>query len=118
MPDTILVVEDEPALRDTLVYNLKKDGFTVEAVGDGRSALESARRLNPNLIVLDIMLPELDGFEVAGILRKEMSTPILMLTARDDFDRVALITISGGVSPSKLPLLYCDRFIISEPLGL
>ena len=96
MPDSILVVEDEPALRDTLVYNLKKDGFTVEAVGDGRSALESARRLNPNLIVLDIMLPELDGFEVARLLRKEMSTPILMLTARDDeIDRVVGLEVGA-----------------------
>ena len=96
MPDTILVVEDEPALRDTLVYNLKKDGFTVEAVGDGRSALESARRLSPNLIVLDIMLPELDGFEVARILRREMSTPILMLTARDDeIDRVVGLEVGA-----------------------
>src|SRR4029077_15495061 len=89
MPETILIVEDEFALRDTLTYNLKKEGFTVEAVGDGRSALESARQLKPDLIVLDIMLPELDGFEVARILRKEMTTPILMLTARDDeIDRV------------------------------
>jgi DNA-binding response OmpR family regulator len=89
MPETILVVEDEFALRDTLTYNLKKDGLIVEAVGDGRAALESARRLKPDLIILDIMLPELDGFEVARILRKEMTTPILMLTARDDeIDRV------------------------------
>ena len=89
MPETILVVEDEFALRDTLTYNLKKDGLIVAAVGDGRSALESARRLKPDLIILDIMLPELDGFEVARILRKEMTTPILMLTARDDeIDRV------------------------------
>jgi len=89
MPETILIVEDEPALRDTLSYNLKKDGFTVEAVGDGRAALESARQLKPDLIILDIMIPELDGFEVARILRKEMTTPILMLTARDDeIDRV------------------------------
>ena len=89
MPETILIVEDEFALRDTLIYNLKKDGFTVEAVGDGRSALEAARKLKPDLVILDIMLPELDGFEVARILRKEMTTPILMLTARDDeIDRV------------------------------
>src|SRR5512141_693599 len=89
MPETILVVEDEFALRDTLTYNLKKEGFTVEAVGDGRAALESARKLKPDLVILDIMLPELDGFEVARILRKEMTTPILMLTARDDeIDRV------------------------------
>ena len=96
MPETILIVEDEPALRDTLTYNLKNDGFTVESVGDGRAALESARKLKPDLIILDIMLPELDGFEVARILRKEMSMPILMLTARDDeIDRVVGLEVGA-----------------------
>ena len=96
MPETILVVEDEPALRDTLSYNLKKDGFTVEAVGDGRTALDSARSLKPDLIVLDLMLPEIDGFEVCRILRKEMTTPILMLTARDDeIDRVVGLEVGA-----------------------
>ncbi|HET9914908.1 MAG TPA: response regulator transcription factor [Anaerolineales bacterium] len=96
MPESILVVEDEPALRDTLSYNLKKDGFAVEAVGDGRAALESARRLKPDLIVLDLMLPEIDGFEVCRILRKEMITPILMLTARDDeIDRVVGLEVGA-----------------------
>lgn len=96
MPETILIVEDEPALRDTLTYNLKKDGFAVEAVGDGRLALESARKLKPDLIILDIMLPELDGFEVARILRKEMTVPILMLTARDDeIDRVVGLEVGA-----------------------
>ncbi|MCK6538494.1 MAG: response regulator transcription factor [Anaerolineales bacterium] len=96
MPETILVVEDEPALRDTLSYNLKKDGFAVESVGDGRAALESARKLKPDLIILDIMLPELDGFEVARILRRETTTPILMLTARDDeIDRVVGLEVGA-----------------------
>lgn len=96
MPETILIVEDEPALRDTLSYNLKKDGFTVEAVGDGRTAVESARELKPDLIILDIMLPELDGLEVARIVRKEMNTPILMLTARDDeIDRVVGLEVGA-----------------------
>jgi DNA-binding response OmpR family regulator len=96
MAETILIVEDEPALRDTLSYNLEKDGFTVEAVGDGRSALESARQLKPDLIILDIMLPELDGLEVARIIRKEMNTPILMLTARDDeIDRVVGLEVGA-----------------------
>jgi len=96
MSEIILIVEDEPALRDTLTYNLKKNGFTVEAVGDGRSAIESARRLIPDLIILDIMLPELDGLEVARILRKEMNTPILMLTARDDeIDRVVGLEVGA-----------------------
>jgi DNA-binding response OmpR family regulator len=96
MPETILIVEDEPALRDTLSYNLIKDGFTVEAVGDGRAALDSARNLKPDLIVLDLMLPEIDGFEVCRILRKEMTTPILMLTARDDeIDRVVGLEVGA-----------------------
>jgi DNA-binding response OmpR family regulator len=96
MPESILIVEDEPALRDTLSYNLKKDGFIVEAVSDGRSALETARRIRPDLIVLDLMLPEIDGFEVCRILRKEMITPILMLTARDDeIDRVVGLEVGA-----------------------
>jgi DNA-binding response OmpR family regulator len=96
MPESILIVEDEPALRDTLSYNLKKDGFTVESVGDGRAAIESARRIKPDLIVLDLMLPGIDGFEVCRILRKEMITPILMLTARDDeIDRVVGLEVGA-----------------------
>ena len=96
MPEKILVVEDEPSLQETLVYSLKKEGYEVEAVGDGRSALESARKLKPDLIVLDIMLPEMDGFEVARILRKEMTTAILMLTARDDeIDRVVGLEVGA-----------------------
>jgi DNA-binding response OmpR family regulator len=96
MTEIILIVEDEPSLQETLAYNLKKEGYTVETVGDGRAALESARRLKPDLIVLDIMLPEMDGFEVARILRKEMTTAILMLTARDDvIDRVVGLEVGA-----------------------
>ncbi len=96
MPETILIVEDELSLQETLAYNLKKEGYTVETVGDGRSALEAARRLKPDLIVLDIMLPEMDGFEVARVLRKEMSSAILMLTARDDeIDRVVGLEVGA-----------------------
>jgi DNA-binding response OmpR family regulator len=96
MSESILVVEDEVALQETLTYNLKKEGYAVESVGDGRAALESARRMKPDLIVLDIMLPEMDGFEVARILRKEMTTAILMLTARDDeIDRVVGLEVGA-----------------------
>jgi DNA-binding response OmpR family regulator len=96
MTETILVVEDEPSLQETLAYNLKKEGYTVEAVGDGLVALDSARRLKPDLIVLDLMLPGLEGFEVCRILRKEMTTPILMLTARDDeIDRVVGLEVGA-----------------------
>jgi DNA-binding response OmpR family regulator len=96
MPESILVVEDEPSLQETLAYNLKKEGYKVEAVGDGLLALESARRLRPDLIVLDLMLPGIDGFEVCRILRKEMTTAILMLTARDDeIDRVVGLEVGA-----------------------
>jgi DNA-binding response OmpR family regulator len=96
MPEKILVVEDELSLRETLSYNLKKEGYTVETVGDGRAALDAARRLKPDLVLLDLMLPELDGFEVARVLRKEMTTAILMLTARDDeIDRVVGLEVGA-----------------------
>ena len=96
MSETVLVVEDDESLREVLVYNLKKERYGVEAVGDGRSAVEAARRLRPDLIVLDVMLPELDGFEVARIVRKEMPAAILMLTARDDeIDRVAGLEVGA-----------------------
>lgn len=87
--NTVLVVEDETALRETLAYNLKAQGFLVETAADGFAAVETARRIRPDLILLDLMLPKLDGIEVCRILRQEMTVPILMLTARDDeFDRV------------------------------
>ena len=86
---SILVVEDELGLQEALSYNLTRQGYTVETAGDGPKGLEAARKLQPDLIVLDIMLPGMDGFEVCRILRQEMNVPILMLTARDDeIDRV------------------------------
>ncbi len=78
----VLVVEDEESLREALRYNLGRAGYTVFAVGDGLGALEAARREKPDVIVLDIMLPGLDGLEVCRQLRREMATPILLLTAR------------------------------------
>lgn len=96
MPDTILIIEDEAALRETLSYNLKKEGYAVESVADGHAALAVARHLKPDVILLDLMLPEIDGFEVCRILRKEMTTPILMLTARDDeVDRVVGLEVGA-----------------------
>ena len=89
MSEKILVVEDEPTLQETIAYNLEKQGYEVEIVSDGHAALEAARRLTPDLLLLDIMLPGLDGFEITRILRREMNVPIIMLTARDDeIDRV------------------------------
>lgn len=102
MAERILIVEDEPALQDTLAYNLKKAGYIVETVGDGRAALEAARRLTPDLILLDVMLPGLDGFEVCRILRREMNMPVLMLTARtDEVDRVVGLEVGADDYISK-----------------
>ena len=93
---TVLVGEDDTSLRETLVYNLKAQQFTVQAVGDGLTALETARSLRPDLILLDLMFPKLDGIEVCRILRQEMNIPIIMLTARDDeIDRVIGLEIGA-----------------------
>ena len=89
MPEKILIVEDEITLQETLAYNLKRQGYQVETVGDGEAALKAAREYDPDLIILDIMLPVMDGFEVCRILRQDMNVPILMLTAKDEeIDRV------------------------------
>jgi len=84
MKRKILIVDDEKNIVDILKYNLNKEGFeTIEAY-DGRQALEMVERENPDLILLDIMLPEYDGFTVCKKIRQTMNTPILMLTAREE----------------------------------
>lgn len=84
MSDKVLIVEDEPTLVDTLEYNLSRQDYEVVTAMDGREALEVARQERPDLIVLDLMLPGIDGVEICRILRQEMNVPILMLTARDE----------------------------------
>ena len=89
MARTILVVEDEPTLRETLVEELEADGFRVTAAGDGRSALERFRADHPDLVLLDLMLPEISGIDVCRMIRAESSVPIIMLTARgSEVDKV------------------------------
>lgn len=96
MNEKILIVEDELTLQETLAYNLKHEGYQVVTVTDGNQAVEKARQHKPNLIVLDIMLPGMDGFDVCRTLRKEMTEPILMLTARDDeIDRVVGLEVGA-----------------------
>jgi DNA-binding response OmpR family regulator len=86
---TILVVDDERNIIELVRLYLEKDGFAVVAAHDGREALALAERHDPDLVVLDLMLPELDGREVTRELRRRGDTPILMLTARgDDVDRI------------------------------
>ncbi|NMC53183.1 MAG: response regulator transcription factor [Chloroflexi bacterium] len=96
MSEKVLVVEDEISLQETLAYNLRKQGYEVDTAGEGPTALDKARAWNPDLIILDIMLPGIDGFEICRILRQEMSTPVLMLTARDDeIDRVVGLEVGA-----------------------
>jgi len=102
MSDKVLVVEDEPTLLETLTYNLERQNYQVETASDGQRAVELARQIHPDLIVLDLMLPKLDGFEVCRILRQEMNTPILILTARDDeIDRVIGLELGADDYMSK-----------------
>jgi len=84
MGSKILIVEDDQALLDVLKYNITKEGYNVIAATDGIQALEVARVSKPDLILLDIMLPKMSGFDVCRILRKETTIPILMLTAKDE----------------------------------
>ena len=92
----ILVVEDDDALRETLAYNLGREDYNVRAVEDGLSAVEMARKDHPDLVLLDLMLPGMDGIEVCRVLRQEMNVPILILTARDDeIDRVVGLEVGA-----------------------
>ncbi len=88
-PRKILVVDDERVLAEAIGYNLRRDGYATVAAHDGPGALAAARRERPDAIVLDVMLPGLDGFEVCRALRRETATPILLLTAREsELDKV------------------------------
>jgi DNA-binding response OmpR family regulator len=96
MAEKILVIEDEPTLLETLIYNLKREDYSVEGVTDGRTAVNIAREIQPDLIVLDLMLPGIDRLEITRILRQEMTIPILMLTAHDEeIDRVIGLEIGA-----------------------
>ncbi len=81
---TILVVDDEPQIADLLRSYLQREGFTVEQAADGEAALSAVSRLRPDLVILDLMLPRVDGREVCRRIRAESTTPIIMLTARDE----------------------------------
>lgn len=89
MGQRILVVDDEKPIADILRFNLEREGYEVEVAYDGKEALEKARSWHPDLIILDIMLPELDGFSVCREVRSFSAVPILMLTAKEaEVDKV------------------------------
>src|SRR2546421_8513714 len=89
MSKRILVVEDEEAIADSVAFSLRSEGFDVDAVGDGETALEAARQHAYDVMILDLMLPGISGVEVCRRVRAESALPILMLTARTaEVDRV------------------------------
>lgn len=95
----ILIVDDEPDILEFLQYNLRKEGYVVVSANDGKQAIEVASREKPDLIVLDIMMPELDGVETCRLLREKKEfdqTPIAFLTARDeDFSQITALDVGG-----------------------
>jgi two-component system alkaline phosphatase synthesis response regulator PhoP len=95
----ILIVDDEPDIVEFLQYNLKKEGYEVFSANDGKQALVVAEQAKPHLIILDIMMPELDGVETCRLLRskKEFAeTPVAFLTARnEDFSQIAALDVGG-----------------------
>ena len=94
---TIVVVDDEPAIRDLLATSLKFSGFAVEMAATGSQAIETIEKNKPDLIVLDVMLPDIDGFTVTRRIRQEgINAPILFLTARDDSqDKIMGLSVGG-----------------------
>lgn len=85
----ILLVDDEQLITESLTYSLKREGFEVEAVADGLSAIKSVEENRPDLVVLDLMLPDISGFEVCRRIRAFTTIPVIMLTARgEEIDRV------------------------------
>ncbi len=87
--ELVLIVDDEKTLVKALTFNLQKEGFRVDTAYDGEEALEKVFSLKPDVVVLDLMLPEVDGFEVCRRIRKKLEVPIIMLTARsEDIDKV------------------------------
>ena len=89
MDRKILIVDDEKNIVDIIAFNLKKEGYTVITAADGEEGVQKAMEENPDLILLDIMMPKLDGYEVCKKIREKKNTPIIMLTARaEELDKV------------------------------
>jgi len=92
----ILVVDDDPHIRDLIRFALRKEGFEVAEAKDGQAALDMHKRAQPDLVILDILMPELDGTEVCRRLRKEAATPIIFLSSKDEeLDRIVGLELGG-----------------------
>ena len=96
MSQRILVVDDEPSVTDLIAYNLRKALYDVQVAADGRTAVHLAREYQPDLILLDLMIPEVDGLDVCREIRKSSDVPVIMITARgEELDRVLGLEIGA-----------------------
>lgn len=112
----ILVVDDEDNLRDTVTYNLEREGYTVAGAADGESALSEMESGEFHAVILDVMLPGMDGFEVCRLIRKKSVVPIIMLTARDsEVDRVVGLEIGAD---DYLPKPFAMRELLARVKAL
>jgi len=112
MPSTILVADDEDSIVQLAKLYLSKEGYTVHTARDGQEALEAARRLKPDLLVLDLMMPRMDGWEVTRRLRKDSVMPIIMLTARaDDVDKIVGLELGAD---DYLPKPFNPRELVAR----
>ncbi len=112
MPSTILVADDEDSIVQLAKLYLSKEGYTVHTARDGQDALEAARRLKPDLLVLDLMMPRMDGWEVTRRLRKDSVMPIIMLTARaDDVDKIVGLELGAD---DYLPKPFNPRELVAR----
>jgi DNA-binding response OmpR family regulator len=95
-PPLVLVVDDEPALQETIAYSLRREGWRVHVASDGIEAIRLNREMDPDLIVLDVMLPGMDGIQVCRSIRSYSNVPVLFLSARgEDVDRILGLEIGG-----------------------
>jgi len=102
MREKILIIEDDDKISDLVKLYLEKDGFVVAQAGDGKEGLEKFAKENPDLIILDLMLPEIDGLTIAKSVRAKNSTPIIMLTAKDEeTDKIVGLEIGADDYVSK-----------------
>ncbi|MDK2896060.1 MAG: two-component system, OmpR family, response regulator ResD [Candidatus Atribacteria bacterium] len=110
--NTILIIEDEESVRELLRIYLEKEGFAVEMAADGEEGLAKIRRTSPDLIILDIMLPQKDGFEVCREVRQKSATPIIMLTARgEELDRVLGLELGAD---DYIPKPFSPREVVAR----
>ena len=102
MPEKILIVDDEPDIVNLLDYHLTKEGYLTKTAQNGKEALDVAKDFQPDLVLLDLMMPEMDGFQVLRKVRELLQTPVIMLTARGEvFDRIVGLELGADDYLSK-----------------